>query len=193
MLNLESIYFTESDLKSVGIGSVGKNVSVSSHAIIAGIENLHLGNDVRIDGGTVILATRGKLTVGSCVHIEPSSSLVCHSGITIGNFCTISHGVRLFTGSADYSGESLTNRFPAGGYQNPKFGPITLEDHVIVGGNSVIMPYVTLGEGAAIGALSLVRHSLAGWSIYGGNPLRELGKRKTAIRQIGESLLERPD
>jgi len=50
------------------------------------------------------------------------------------------------------------------------------------------MPGVEVGEGAAIGALSFVRNSVEGWSIYAGNPLRRLGDRSTEIREIAEKM-----
>lgn len=113
---------------------------------------------------------------------------MAHHGISIGNYCTLSHGVRLFTASADYSGESFHNVFPDGRYQNPKVGSIEIRDHVIVGANSVVMPGVTIGEGAAVGALSFVRNSLEDWSIYAGNPIKRLGSRSTEIRDIARRI-----
>jgi galactoside O-acetyltransferase len=181
---LQSHYFEEDELRGFGIGSVGTNVRVSEHATLVGLQNIHLGSNIRIDSHVVILSGRGTLTVGNNVHIEPASSIVTHFGVKIGNYCTISHGVRLFTASADYSGAHFTNAFPDDNYQVPKGGPITLHDHVIIGGNSVVMPGSEIGEGAAIGALSFVRHSIDGWAIYGGNPLKRLGNRTTHIRDM---------
>jgi len=181
---LQSRYFDEVELRAFGIGSVGSNVRVSEHATLVGLQNIHLSSNIRIDSHVVILSARGNLTVGNNVHIEPASSIITHFGIEIGNYCTISHGVRLFTASADYSGEHFTNVFPDDKYQLSKGGPIILHDHVIIGGNSVVMPGTEIGEGAAVGALSFVRHSIDGWAIYGGNPLKRLGDRTTHIRDM---------
>lgn len=163
---------------------VGENVQVSEHATLVGIENMVLGSNIRIDSHVVILSGRGPLRIGNNVHLEPSSSIVSHNGVTIGNYCTVSHGVRLFTASADYSGQWFTNVFPDSRFQEPRVGPITLEDHVIIGANSVVMPGVTVGQGAAVGALSFVRTSIAAWRIYGGNPLRDLGSRSKGVLDL---------
>jgi UDP-3-O-[3-hydroxymyristoyl] glucosamine N-acyltransferase len=181
---LESRYLDEAELRDLGIRNVGKNVRVSEDATIVGLANIDLGSNIRIDSNVVILSRRGWLKVGDNVHLEPASSIVAHHGVSIGSYCTLSHGVRLFTASADYSGESFHNVFPDGRYQNPRIGAINLENHVIIGGNSVVMPGVNIGEGAAIGALSFVRSSLDPWGIYGGNPIRRLGNRSTKIRDI---------
>lgn len=185
---LQSRYLNEDDLRKLGIKSVGSNVLVSEHATIVGLSNVTLGNNIRIDSHVVILSRRGTLTVGDNVHIEPASSIVAHHGVSIGSYCTLSHGVRLFTASADYSGESFHNVFPDGRFQNPRVGAIEIRDHVIIGGNSVVMPGLTLGEGAAIGALSFVRSSLEEWGIYAGNPLKRLGNRSTQIREIAQQI-----
>lgn len=185
---LQSQYLDEEELRRLGVGSVGSNVRVSEHATIVGLANVSLGSNIRIDSHVVILSRRGEFRVGDNVHIEPASSIVAHRGVTLGSYCTISHGVRLFTESADYSGASFTNVFPDGRFSNPKAGAIVVGNHVIIGGNSVVMPGVEVGEGAAIGALSFVRNSVEGWSIYAGNPLRRLGDRSTEIREIAEKM-----
>ena len=185
---LESKYLNENDLLELGISSVGKNVRISANATVVGLENISLGNNIRIDSYVVILSKRGKLSVGNNVHIEPSCSIVSHYGVEIGNYCTLSHGTRLYTASANYNGEFFTNVFPEPSYQVPITGKIVLKDHVIIGGNSVVMPGVTLFDGAAIGALSFVKKSVEGWSIYGGNPLKKLGKRKTKIKEISDMI-----
>lgn len=188
ILGLQSRYLDEEELRLLGIGSVGQNVLVSEHATIVGLQNVNLGNNIRIDSHVIILSRQGPLTIGNNVHIEPASSIVSHNGVVIGNYCTVSHGVRLFTASADYSGHHFTNVFPEAHYQKAVTGQIVLEDHVIIGANSVVMPDVVIGEGAAVGALSFVRSSVEGWAIYGGNPLRRLGSRSTVIRDLGKLL-----
>jgi galactoside O-acetyltransferase len=185
-----SQYYSAEDLKLLGIKRVGKNVFISKESVIVGIENIEIGDNVRIDSYNVVLAARGWLKIGSNVHIEPLSSIIAHNGILIGDFCTISHGVRLFTASADYSGDYFTNSFPDQKFQQPFSGPIEIRNHVIVGANSVVMPNVILGEGAAIGAMSFVRKSLEGWQVYAGNPLKLIRTRHKVIRDIGAKLLE---
>jgi acetyltransferase-like isoleucine patch superfamily enzyme len=185
---LQSRYYDENELKVLGIKSVGRNVLVSEHATLVGLGNISLGSNVRIDSHVVILAARGILGIGNNVHIEPSASIVAHFPVQIGNFCTISHGVRLFTASADYSGNHFTNVFPSKNYQDPLTGPITIMDHVIIGGNSVVMPNLVISEGAAIGALSFVKNSLEGWTIYGGNPLRTIKTRSKGVLDLAREI-----
>ena len=50
--------------------------------------------------------------------------------------------------------------------------PVTIEDNVWIGGNTVILPGVTIGEGAVIAAGSIVNRDIPPRVIAGGNPCR---------------------
>jgi acetyltransferase-like isoleucine patch superfamily enzyme len=50
----------------------------------------------------------------------------------------------------------------------------------------VILPAVTLHEGVAVGALSLVRDDLEAWGIYAGNPLRFVRHREKGLLKLYE-------
>jgi acetyltransferase-like isoleucine patch superfamily enzyme len=56
-------------------------------------------------------------------------------------------------------------------------GKIVLERDVFLASNAIIYPNVTIGEGAMIGAGSLVNHDIEPWTINIGNPTRVVGKR----------------
>jgi acetyltransferase-like isoleucine patch superfamily enzyme len=57
-----------------------------------------------------------------------------------------------------------------------------------VGAHSVVLPGVRLAEGAAVGALSLVKGSLEPWSVYGGVPARSLGPRRRTAGQLAAGI-----
>jgi galactoside O-acetyltransferase len=66
-------------------------------------------------------------------------------------------------------------------FKNVKHQPVKLERHVLLGNKVTVLPGVTIHEGTAIGAMSLVRNDVVGWQIYGGNPLKRLGRRSMDI------------
>ncbi|TDH69510.1 hypothetical protein CCR75_005048 [Bremia lactucae] len=49
---------------------------------------------------------------------------------------------------------------------------ITIEDDVWIGGNAVILPGMTIGYGAVIGAGSVVTKDVPPMSVYAGNPAK---------------------
>jgi acetyltransferase-like isoleucine patch superfamily enzyme len=63
-------------------------------------------------------------------------------------------------------------------------GAVVLKRHVIIGAHSVIMPGVTIDEGVAVGAQSLVKTSLASWGIYAGNPVRRVRERLLHLLEL---------
>lgn len=58
--------------------------------------------------------------------------------------------------------------------------PISIEANVWIGFNTCVMPGVTIGEGAIVGARSLVLDDVAPYTIVGGNPARLIRKLEPA-------------
>jgi len=183
-----SRYLTELELSNSGFKFVGKNVMVHENINIHGIENISIGNNVRIDPYTSLIAT-GLITIGSYIHIGSYCYLSGGESIVMEDFSGLSQGVKLYTRSDDYSGEYLTNPTVPSQYTNIEKGAITLRKHVIVGSGSVILPGVTVGEGSAVGALSLVNKSLPEWGIFTGVPARKLKDRSKNLLKHEEALL----
>jgi len=61
------------------------------------------------------------------------------------------------------------------------YGKIVIENDVYVGANSTLMPNITVGEGAIIGAGSFVNKDVERWGIYVGSPARKIGKRPKLV------------
>ncbi|MCK8326056.1 acyltransferase, partial [Erwinia amylovora] len=93
------------------------------------------------------------------------------------DFTCISHGVRIYTTTDEYSGEFMTNPTVPAYLTRVTCETITLSRHVIVGSQSTILPGVHLAEGTAVGANSLVSHHTPPWSIYGGSPAKKINDR----------------
>jgi acetyltransferase-like isoleucine patch superfamily enzyme len=182
-------YFESGDLRRFGFRSVGDNVRVAKNATLIGLQNISLGSNVRIDGNTVIAAHTGSIELGSYIHIGGDCYLGCAGGIVLEDFCGLSQGVRVYSGTDDYTGRGMTNPTVPAKYLRPCIGQVVLERHVIVGSGSVVLPGVRIGEGASIGALSLVTKSLDDWGVYFGAPVRRLKSRSKALLDLEKALL----
>jgi len=55
--------------------------------------------------------------------------------------------------------------------------PITIGDHVWVAAESILLPGVSIGEGAVIGARSVVTKDIPSWKVCAGNPCRLIKDR----------------
>lgn len=177
-------YATTDELRGYGFAHIGENVMVARNCTIIGLQNIRIGDNVRIDGLTTIAAARGHCWIGRNVHIGGGSHLACTGGLDIGDFCNLSQGTRIYTISDDYSGAAMTNPTVPAEFTNVTIAPVTLDRHVIVGSGSTILPGVHLGEGVALGAMTLVRHSLDAWGIYAGVPARRLRDRSRRLLDL---------
>jgi acetyltransferase-like isoleucine patch superfamily enzyme len=182
-------YYHSEELKEMGFGHVGKNVSIAKNCLIRGLENIFLGDCVRIDGFCTITAPSKQVVIGSYIHIGSHCTLLGGSGIILNDFCGLSHGVMIFTSSEDFSGKSLTNPTIPSHFRKVISGPVVLEKHVIIGAGTIILPKVTMGEGSAVGALSLVRKNLLPWTIYIGNPAKRIATRSQDLLNLEKAFL----
>lgn len=174
-------YFCSEDLRRFGFKSVGDDVQIAKNCTIIGLENIEIGDRVRIDVSCSIVAGGGPITLGDHVHIGAFCHLSGRGGIRMHDFSGLSQRVSIYSASDDFSGQHMTNPTVPAEYTGVRLAPCELGRHVIVGSGSVILPGVTIEEGAAVGALSLVTRSLAGWAIYAGAPARRTGERSRAL------------
>ena len=187
---LDPGYYTEEDLRDAGFRRLGRDVRIARNCTIVGAQNIELGDHVRIDSYvTLVAAGAGYARLGSYVHVAAQCVLVATSGLVMEDFTGLSHGVHIHTRTDDYSGRHLTNPTVPARFTGVTEGEVALRRHVIVGSGSVILPQVEIGEGAAVGALSLVTKSLAPWGVYFGAPARRLKSRSKDLLRLESELL----
>ena len=87
--------------------------------------------------------------------------------ITIGNDVSIGPEASILTLGHDPQSSDFANRG----------GPVTIGDRVWIGYRALILPGVTIGEGAVVAAGAVVTRDVAPYMIVGGNPAREIGTR----------------
>lgn len=167
--------YTDEELRELGV-QFGENVRIDRTAALFNPSRIRIGSRVRIDCH-VIISAEEMVTIGNNVHIAAATHLFGRAGISLADFTNLSSRVSLFTTSDDYSGGFLTNPTVPDRYTNVALEPIVLGRHAIVGCGSVILPGVTLGDGAAVGALSLVKTDVPPNNIVAGCPARTIGVR----------------
>lgn len=140
---------------------------------------LKIGKYSSICRNTVIsIATRdvpSAIIIGDNTYVGENNNLRAADGvIEIGSHCYVSQGVTIVT-----SNHGIQKNLPIGkqGWYSKK-ARIKLHDDVWVGANSVILPDVTIGEGAVIGAGSIVTKDVPEYAIVAGNPARILKYRE---------------
>jgi virginiamycin A acetyltransferase len=106
------------------------------------------------------------------VHYDDAAKL------TVGKFCSFGHGVNIFLGG-NHRADWLTT-FPLGmigdlldmpGHPSSK-GDVNIGNDVWLGMNVVVMSGITIGNGAVVGAFSVVTKDIGDYEIWAGNPAR---------------------
>jgi galactoside O-acetyltransferase len=171
----------------MGFKRLGKNVRVSDRASIYDPEKIELGDNARIDDFCVV---SGSVRLGRNVHIAVFSNVAGgEPGVFIDDFAGLAYGCHVFSQSDDYSGESLTNPTVPDRYKKETKAPVHLQRHAIIGACSIVLPGVTISEGTAVGAMSLVNRSTQAWSFYMGVPARRLRERSKDLLQLEREYL----
>ena len=134
-------------------------------------EFLHLGKNVRIEGGVGIAAAE-RLYVGDNVGISQKCYINAVGGCHIGRGCQIGAETVILTTEHQYTGgESLP-------YDRVRLvKPVYIEDYVWIGNRASIAPGVRIGEGAIIGMGAVVFEDVPPLAIVIGNPAKVLTYR----------------
>lgn len=89
--------------------------------------------------------------------------------ITVEDSVSIASGTRLLCHQRDFTDYRVGDDYMKLGYI---VKPIILKKGCLVGMESMVMPGVTIGEGAIVGAGSLVTHDIPAWTIATGRPAK---------------------
>jgi acetyltransferase-like isoleucine patch superfamily enzyme len=143
--------------RDVTINTADGSISIAEHAI--------LGSFVRLD------AMNGKINIGRNVLINTHSIITAWSGVDIGEdtriapFCHItdrSHGLEKDTLIRKQFGDTVR---------------IHIGRDVWIGSSCVILQGITIGDGAVVGANSVVNRAIPSYTIMAGSPARIIGER----------------
>jgi len=153
-----------------------KGVKSFEFTKIVGLKNIEFGENIIIDDFTLIYAT-APIKIGNYVHIASFTSITGGAELLIEDFVAISQGCRILTGTDDFVDWGFGNSTINEKYRNVKRKPIKIGKFCIIGANSVVLPGVSIGEGATVGAGSVVTKDLNPWGVYlDNNKLKDRDK-----------------
>lgn len=181
-------WLTDQQLIAMGFAGFGSNVLLSDKASYYNCGKIRLGNNVRVDDFCVLSAGEGGIEIGSYVHIAVYTSLIGRGKIGIGDFANLSSRVSVYSSTDDFSGAAMSNPTVPEVLTNVYHADVSIERHVIIGSGAIVLPGVTLREGAAVGALSLIKQDCETFGIYAGVPAQRKGERKRDLLVLAERL-----
>ncbi len=175
-------YLERSKLEKIGFKKLGKFVQISDKASIYNPELLEIADNCRIDDFCVI---SGNIKFGEYCHVTPMCLIAGGTpGIEISDFCTFAYGVKVFSQSDDYSGNSMVNSLIPKEYKNEYLAKVKIGRQSVIGAGATIFPGVNIAEGCAIGAMSLVTESTKPWGIYAGVPAKKVKDRSRKVLEV---------
>lgn len=178
---MESFY-SEKELLEIGFKSVGKNVKLSRKASIYSPQSISIGDNVRIDDFCIL---SGHITIESHIHISAYVALYGSMGIVMEDYTGISPKSVVYSAMDDFSGEYLIGPIHPTATTNVIGGVVTIKKFAQIGSNTVVFPNLTIGEGAVIGACSLVNRDVEEWTInYGVPSIKHKERSRSLINMV---------
>ncbi len=130
---------------------------------------LGFGEGTSVYDSSLIL---GDVKVGKQTWIGPNTVLDGSGGLSIGSYCSISAGVQLYT-------HDTVDWATSGGKAEATHAATTIGSRCYLGPNVVVAKGVTIGDGAIIGANSLVLRDIPAGSKAFGTPCRVVESAST--------------
>ena len=182
------MFYEKKELHRFNFKKLGNNVLISKSATLYKTEQISISNNSRIDD---FCALSGEITIGMNVHITVHCSITASlSPIIIEDFVGIAANCHIFSSMDDFLGIGLTNPTVPMEFRNVSHGPVKISKHSIVGVGSVIFPNVIVGEGCAIGAMTLVNKSIDPWGVYVGIPAIRIKDRSKKLLEQEKQFIE---
>ena len=154
----------------------GDDVTIYEWVRLVGADQITIRDHVIVDDFVFLQGGTG-LSIGSYVHIASYASITGGGEGELQDFVGIAAGARVFTGTDVPDGTGLAGPRIPEHMRSVQRGRTVLEEHVFVGANAVVLPGVTIGQGAVIGALSLVTSDIEPWTVNVGTPTRTVKER----------------
>jgi acetyltransferase-like isoleucine patch superfamily enzyme len=120
----------------------------------------------------VTLLSPWLIRVGDHVNIQMECFLDGRGGLTIGNNVDLTPGVRILTEQHDIDSPD---------YATVK-KPVVIQDNAVIGSWAMILPGVTVGEGAVVAAGAVVVKDVQPYTMVAGNPAVKKRDRARDVR-----------
>lgn len=112
------------------------------------------------------------IVVGEHCTIGDSCFLDGRSGLTIGESVNLGSHVTIYTREHDVNSPDFAETG----------APVRVGTHAWISSHSIVLPGVTIGEGAVVAAGAVVTRDVPPFAIVGGNPARVIGTRNSDLR-----------
>ena len=138
---------------------------------IAGVK---MSKNVKFVGSFTIRNHKG-LNIKDGVSIGPGVLLDARKGLTIGENAVIAYQAIIWTWNHDYNDIHFCG----------KGAPVSIGAYSWICSRSIVLPGVTIGEGAVVASGAIVTKDVPSYTIVAGIPARVIGKREKKEWEYG--------
>lgn len=148
-----------------------------------------VGNSCILGGNIIFESAEGCLTIGDRTQLSGGCTIICRTDTVIGNDVIIAGGTTLYNHDShsifwsqrkddvcqQLKDVALGNHpLKTKNWEHVKAASIVIGDKAWIGRDVLILKGVKIGEGAVIGAGSVVTHDVGDYMLAAGNPAREI-------------------
>jgi len=157
---------------------LGKCSFIEFGAILDSPRNISIADYVLIDRHVELDARGGEIVIGRRVHIGVGAHVAGMGGVFVGDYAAIGRNAQVLSHSEVVDGgKRMSGPMIPEEFKGMKTAPVRLEKDSVVGAGAIILPGVTLGEGAIAASNSLVIANVKPGQIVMGVPARPVGVR----------------
>lgn len=160
--------FALEELAAFGEGSV-----IEEGVRVFHPERVFIGAHVYVGHDTILKGYyAGDMHIGDGSWIGQQCFFHSAGGLRIGRNVGIGPGVKILTSTHREAGRSIPIL-----HAPLSFAPVTIEDDADLGIGAIVLPGVTIGRGAQVGAGAVVTRDVPAYAVVAGNPARILRER----------------
>lgn len=152
---------------------LGNRVFVGQYSYLDGQTSfLRLGDDVHLSRFSTLRAGERGITIHDGAGINMRTFLDGNGGVEVGADALLSPGVQVISGNHIFDDPDVPIK-----YQGTAYGKVTIGEDCWLGTNVIVLPGVTIGRGALVGAGAVVTKDIPDYGIALGIPAEVVGRR----------------
>jgi len=159
--------------------SVGEGVRLMPLAKIANAHVVEIGDFTRVRDFVFVWGGNG-VKIGKYCDIQPHVVVWGGGTLEIGDRVSVGPGSVLLTAVYSHAPGMMMVDGLGEGTSEALYGKLTVGSDVYIGANCTLMPEISVGEGAILGAGSFVNKDCEPWGIYVGSPAKKIAVRARA-------------
>jgi acetyltransferase-like isoleucine patch superfamily enzyme len=155
---------------------LGQGVLFEPGVLVFHPETIEIGDRVYVGHQAMLKGYyKGRMTIGEGTWIGQQCFFHSAGDITIGQNVGIGPAVKILTST--HTEEGIDKPIL---HSRIEFAPVVIEDDSDIGVGAIILPGVTIGRGAQIGAGAVVTHDVPAYGVAAGVPAKLLRMRQGA-------------